>query len=167
MKKLLMMAVVACMVTFAQALTITWTSSTAVAGNAFALIYTAETSNPASIAAVAEILKGGTVDNYNKVNGATSTLWEPNTAMIQDVPDPAASTGTYYVFYYNDTDAYGATFDAATAKNENYWSGVNGKDPTAKELSLNFTKVAVPEPTALALLALGVAGVALRRRRRA
>lgn len=167
MKKLLTLAAVVCMATFAQAIAMTWTTSPDATWrtdcDTFTLVYTSNTGTVKTVADVAKILANETIDGYATVADAEGYFQSYSEGTLSVTTK--ADTGTYYMFFSGSDVAYGTSFDAATAP----WSVVDGQNPTLDKLAVTFTNVssAVPEPTVLALLALGVAGVALRRRRMA
>ncbi len=165
MKKFLALAAVVCMATFAQALQISWTSTEAVyypADCTVSLVYVVGTDTTA-VKEVYESAILATSTKYTTATGAKFHYAEIPALEGHMEMTSSAVEGTYYVFLTdNATDAaWGATFTTDAA---NTWGEVGGEPPTAGTVTLTFEQVAVPEPTVLALLALGVAGMALRRK---
>ncbi|MBQ3289143.1 MAG: PEP-CTERM sorting domain-containing protein [Kiritimatiellae bacterium] len=145
MKKLLILATVALMATCSQASAWRWNASG---------VNDATGTNPYSGAATLYAIIDGTatvVSTANMSNGAV-----PNTTFSND--DLAA--GTAYTFYYTMEDDAGNTFKS---------SEKSARAQATATVPLGFGSggewTVAPEPTSGLLMLLGMAGLALRRRR--
>lgn len=172
MKKFILAAVCVAVAAVSQAVQLSWKAPTGQSWTSSvatgALIYSENGS--ASLEQIAEFAKtGGTFEGFQNVTSTTvDSKWtiqdgvDNTAASSQDAP---ASTGNYYLVLFNsDKSSYAiATIVAGDDATQKAWSSVSPNDnPVAIEPS--FSGTLVPEPTVLALLALGVAGVALKRR---
>ena len=170
-KMILALAVVAC-AAVAQAITLSWQTSSA---NTWydstwscSLVY-ADTAT--SLTDAAAMAVGQTVAGYSIIADGTAgfSIFEPgayNKGYItsNDGDYTAKTSGTYFLIFNKGMDYYASSIDAEDA--ENAWTGTAGDSTVGEFVTIpGFTSgTVVPEPTALALLALGVAGLALRRR---
>lgn len=175
MKKLLLALLIASAAAVSQAVVLNWTYSDNDAAwidyiSTGAIVYASEGGN---VKTAFEALKS-TVTNYKVVVAEASHdgdqhNWRPLLSLdayatLADT-DKNTTVGTYYILLFDElgNTAYFAVNAADTA---NAWlSGVGSNTSgTCTPVELDFEGTLVPEPTALALLALGVAGLALRRK---
>lgn len=178
MKKLIIAAVSICIAAIANAAAIGWTCAglNNYAGDKYAFFIDGQ--NSASQAAVIALLDAGqSIDTYafgsglvsstgtaNTLSGSSGKTLDPGTYtgfyVIFDSADPAAGTSKYVVVSgaAGLTQTFTATKAAATFAAANQSSFVNN--------AANWKSYgAVPEPTSGLLLLLGVAGLALKRKR--
>ena len=171
-KMILALAVVAC-AAVAQAITFSWQTSSA---NTWydttwscTLIHSDATTSLADAAAV--VVAQTATAGYTIVADGTEgfSIFEPgayNKGYItsNDGDYTAAAAGTYFLIFNKGMDYYASSITATDAADA--WTGTAGGSTVGEFVTIaDFTSgTVVPEPTALALLALGVAGLALRRR---
>ena len=108
--------------------------------------------------------------SLTKTTGGTTTTWSKwATNSPETWTDDAAASGNYYIVLYNGekftassaiaATAYASAQEAHTAGS---WAISVSKTPLAAS---DFSTVNVPEPTSGLLLLIGVAGLALKRKR--
>ena len=129
------------------------------------LVYSAEGASLEEAAQVA-LANAGTAD-YTIVARDTAPTYQGADNNYGDIATAAGyapvDTGTYFIIFTEGLN-YAAT-SVAAADAVNAWTGLAGSSQVGRPVTVSdFVHGSVPEPTALALLALGVAGLALRRR---
>ena len=180
MKKLMIAAAIVCAAAMSQAATVNWAISDVQYGGG------APTAGWSVMAFYTEV-GAGTADIVSAINSKTaSTLSFDNTKSLSvsfskgkvaahDINVPAIvsddqgnfSNYDFYFVVFNNADASQATEYALVSAPNTAYSGVDTKFKTSASFSgASWNTIsAVPEPTSGLLLLLGVAGLALRRKR--
>lgn len=175
MKKILIAAAIICTVVISQAATVNWTISN-VKNSAGA----APTAGWAVLAFYTEVGAGSTaIENAIKSKTAASSAFDTGSltvsmskgkvaahdANVTSIADTSKNYDFYFVVF-NNADAAKATEYAMVSDLNKEYSGMASKFTAAGNFSgATWQTASVPEPTSGLLMLLGVAGLALRRRR--
>lgn len=176
MKKLLMAAAIVCSAVISQAATVNWgisgvknSAGTApTAGWAVMAFYTEVGAGSDAIVSAIQSKTAGSLAFESKAltvsfgNGKVSA----HDATAASITDTSKNYDFYFVVF-NDADATKATEYAMVSGLNKEYSSMDGKFSVSGIFSSTtpWQTVAIPEPTSGLLMLLGVAGLALRRRR--
>ena len=175
MKKLIVAAAMVCAAAFAQAATVNWTISgvkadggaAPTAGWAVMAFYTEA---GAGSAAIESALAAGTAGSLAFDTDSLTVSMSKGKVAAKDataagITDTTKKYDFYFVVFNNSSAAAATEYAMASALNVEY-SSMAGKFSAAGNFtSATWQTTAVPEPTSGLLMLLGMAGLALRRRR--
>ena len=176
MKKLLIAAAMVCAAALVQAATVNWgisgvkaegnTSPTA--GWAVMAFYTeAGAGSDAIVSAIQSKTAGSLAFDTQELKVSMSKgKYGPADATVAGITDTSKNYDFYFVVF-NNADATKATMYAMTSALDQEYSSLDGKYTIGGAFSAStpWASTAVPEPTSGLLMLLGMAGLALRRRR--
>lgn len=176
MKKLLVAAVFVCAAAISQAATVNWGISNVknsaggapTAGWSVMAFYTAV--GAGSDAIVSAIQSKSAASSAFETKTLASSFGSGNVkthdATVAGITDNTKNYDFYFVVF-NDADATKATEYAMVSSLDKGYSDLEGKFaiPSANFSGATWQTTSVPEPTSGLLMLLGVAGLALRRRR--
>ena len=176
MKKLLMAAAIVCAAVISQAATVNWTISgvknsagtAPTAGWAVMAFYTEVGAGSNAIVSAIQSKTAGSLafESTSLIIGFGSGKVTAHDATAVGITDTSKNYDFYFVVF-NDADATKATEYAMVSAPNKAYSGMDGKFTASGTFSSTtpWQTVAIPEPTSGLLMLLGVAGLALRRRR--
>jgi len=175
MKKLLIAAAMVCAAAFAQAATVNWGVSNVknsagaapTAGWAVMAFYTAKDAGSAAIVSAIQSKTAGDLafDSATLITSFGSGKVNAHNGTATGITDTSKNYDFYFVVF-NDSDATKATEYAMVSALNKEYSSIDGKFSASGNFSgATWQTTSVPEPTSGLLMLLGVAGLALRRRR--
>lgn len=175
MKKLIVAAAIVCAAAIAQAATVNWAISSVkadggaapTAGWAVMAFYTAKDAGSAAIESAIASKTASSLAFESTTLGVAlgSGRVAAHDATAAAITDTTKSYDFYFVVF-NDADVTKATEYAMVSDLNKEYSGMDGKFKASGNFSgATWQTASVPEPTSGLLMLLGVAGLALRRRR--
>lgn len=175
MKKLLIAAAVVCAAALSQAATVNWgvsnikdsSGAAPTAGWAVMAFYTEVGAGSSAIENAIKAKTAGSLAFDTQVIKVSMSKgkYGPADKDVAGITDTSKNYDFYYVVF-NNADAAKATEYAMVSDLNKEYSGMAGKFTSAGNFSsATWQTAAVPEPTSGLLMLLGVAGLALRRRR--
>ena len=176
MKKLLMAAAIVCAAVISQAATVNWSisgvkNSAGTAPTAGWAVMAFYTDVGAGSAAIESAIKAGTAgslafESTTLITSFGSGKVNAHDANATGITDTSKNYDFYFVVF-NNSDAAKATEYAMVSDLNKSYSGMDAKFKGAGTFASTtpWQTVAIPEPTSGLLILLGVAGLALRRRR--
>jgi len=176
MKKLLIAAAIVCAAAIAQAATVNWTISgvkaegntSPTAGWAVMVFYTdVGAGSDAIVSAIqSKTAESKAFDTASLVVSMSKGKVAAKDATAAGITDTSKNYDFYFVVF-NNADATTATMYAMTSALDQEYSSLDGKYAIGGAFSAStpWASTAVPEPTSGLLMLLGMAGLALRRRR--
>ena len=175
MKKLLVAAAIVCAAVVSQAATVNWgiskvknyAGAAPTAGWAVMAFYTEVGAGSDAIVSAIKSKTAGSLafDTQSLKVSFGAGKYGPADVAAAGITDTSKNYDFYFVVF-NNADATKATEYAMVSDLNKEYSGMAGKFSTAGDFSgATWASTAIPEPTSGLLMLLGVAGLALRRRR--
>ena len=175
MKKLIIAAAIVCAAALVQAATVNWAISnvknssgaTPTAGWAVMAFYTEVGAGSDAIVSAIQSKTAGSLafESTSLATGFGSGKVNAHDATAAGITDTTKNYDFYFVVFNNSDVASATEYVMASAPNKEY-SSLDGKFTASGNFSgATWQPTAVPEPTSGLLMLLGVAGLALRRRR--